>query len=43
LLRAADSGISTRDLDQALSSYGLLRVETARIVLSFYKARRNVA
>mgnify|MGYP006316864305 CR=1 FL=1 len=41
LLRAADRGMSTHDLDRALASYAQLRVETARCVLSFYQARRN--
>ncbi len=39
LLRAADRGMSAKDLDQALSSFNRLRPDTARRVLSFFRAR----
>jgi uncharacterized protein (DUF2336 family) len=39
LLKQAGRGMSAQDLDQALSSYGRLQVETARRVLGFYRAR----
>ena len=39
LLKPADRGMSTQDLDQALTSYGRLQVETARRVLGFYRTR----
>jgi uncharacterized protein (DUF2336 family) len=39
LLKAADRGLSTQDLDQALTSYRRLQVETARRVLGFYRTR----
>ncbi len=39
LLKAADRGLSTQDLDRALTSYGRLQVETARRVLGFYRTR----
>jgi len=39
LLRASERGLSARDLDQALSSYSRLQVETARRVLSFFRTR----
>jgi uncharacterized protein (DUF2336 family) len=39
LLRAADRGMSAKDLDQALSSFNRLQPETARRVLSFFRTR----
>jgi uncharacterized protein (DUF2336 family) len=39
LLRAADRGMSAKDLDQALSSYNRLQPDTARRVLSFFRTR----
>ncbi len=39
LLRAADRGMSSKDLDQALSSFNRLQTETARRVLSFFRTR----
>jgi uncharacterized protein (DUF2336 family) len=39
LLRAADRGMSTKDLDQALASFNRLQPETARRVLSFFRTR----
>ena len=39
LLKQAGRGMSAQDLDQALTSYSRLQVETARRVLSFYRAR----
>jgi uncharacterized protein (DUF2336 family) len=39
LLRAADRGMSAKDLDQALSSFNRLQPDTARRVLSFFRAR----
>ena len=39
LLRAADRGMSAKDLDQALASFNRLQPETARRVLSFFRAR----
>ena len=39
LLKTADRGISTQDLDSALRSYGNLHVETAQRVLGFYRTR----
>jgi uncharacterized protein (DUF2336 family) len=39
LLRAADRGMSAKDLDQALTSFGKLQTDTARRVLSFFRAR----
>jgi hypothetical protein len=39
LLRATDRGMSAQDLDQALTSYGRLQIETARRVLGFYRTR----
>jgi uncharacterized protein (DUF2336 family) len=39
LLRAADRGMSAKDLDQALTSFGKLQPDTARRVLSFFRAR----
>jgi uncharacterized protein (DUF2336 family) len=39
LLKAADRGLSAKDLDQALTSYGRLQTETARRVLGFYRTR----
>lgn len=39
LLRAADRGMSTEDLDQALASFNRLQPDTARRVLSFFRTR----
>jgi uncharacterized protein (DUF2336 family) len=39
LLRAADRGMSAKDLDQALSSFNRLQADTARRVLSFFRTR----
>jgi uncharacterized protein (DUF2336 family) len=41
LLRAADRGMSAQDLDQALTTFSRLQIETARRVLGFYDARRK--
>jgi uncharacterized protein (DUF2336 family) len=39
LLRAADRGMSAKDLEQALSSFHKLQPDTARRVLSFFRTR----
>ncbi len=39
LLRAADRGMSTEDLERALMSFNRLRPETARRVLGFFRTR----
>jgi uncharacterized protein (DUF2336 family) len=39
LLRAADRGMSAKDLDQALSSFNRLQADTARRVLGFFRTR----
>ncbi len=39
LLRAADRGMSTEDLEQALSSFARLHADTAKRVLSFFRTR----
>jgi len=39
LLRAADRGMSAKDLDQALASFNRLQTDTARRVLSFFRTR----
>jgi uncharacterized protein (DUF2336 family) len=39
LLKTADRGISAQDLDNALRTYEKLQLDTARRVLSFYRAR----
>jgi uncharacterized protein (DUF2336 family) len=39
LLRAADRGMSTEDLEQALQSFNRLQPETARRVLGFFRTR----
>jgi uncharacterized protein (DUF2336 family) len=39
LLRAADRGMSAKDLDQALTSFNRLQPDTARRVLSFFRTR----
>jgi hypothetical protein len=39
LLKTADRGISTQDLDIALNSYEKLQTETAQRVLGFHRAR----
>ena len=39
LLRAADRGMSAKDLDQALSSFQRLQPDTARRVLGFFRTR----
>ena len=39
LLRAADRGMSAKDLDQALASFNRLQPETARRVLGFFRTR----
>jgi uncharacterized protein (DUF2336 family) len=39
LLRAADRGMSTEDLEQALLSFNRLQPETARRVLGFFRTR----
>jgi len=39
LLRAADRGMSARDLEQALTSFNRLQPDTARRVLSFFRTR----
>jgi uncharacterized protein (DUF2336 family) len=39
LLRAADRGLSAKDLDQALASFNRLQPETARRVLGFFRTR----
>jgi uncharacterized protein (DUF2336 family) len=39
LLRAADRGMSTEDLEQALQSFHRLQPETARRVLGFFRTR----
>ncbi len=38
-LRAAERGMSPKDLDQALASFNMLQTETARRVLSFFRIR----
>jgi uncharacterized protein (DUF2336 family) len=43
LLKATDQGMSTRDLELALTSYARLQAETARRVLGFYRARTKSA
>jgi uncharacterized protein (DUF2336 family) len=44
LLRAADRGMSTEDLEQALMSFNRLQPETAKRVLGFFRTRaRNPA
>jgi uncharacterized protein (DUF2336 family) len=39
LLRAADRGMSTQDLEQALTSFNRLQPDTARRVLGFFRTR----
>jgi uncharacterized protein (DUF2336 family) len=39
LLRAADRGMSAKDLDQALASFNRLQSDTAKRVLSFFRTR----
>jgi uncharacterized protein (DUF2336 family) len=39
LLRAADRGMSAKDLDRALASFNRLQPETARRVLNFFRTR----
>src|SRR5580698_1572128 len=39
LLRAADRGMSAKDLEQALTSFNKLQPDTARRVLSFFRTR----
>jgi uncharacterized protein (DUF2336 family) len=39
LLRAADRGMSSEDLDQALTSFNRLQPDTAKRVLSFFRSR----
>jgi uncharacterized protein (DUF2336 family) len=39
LLRAADRGMSAKDLEHALSSFNRLQADTARRVLSFFRTR----
>jgi uncharacterized protein (DUF2336 family) len=39
LLRGADRGMSAKDLEQALSSFGRLQPDTARRVLGFFRTR----
>jgi uncharacterized protein (DUF2336 family) len=39
LLRAADRGMSAKDLEQALSSFNRLQTDTARRVLGFFRTR----
>ena len=39
LLRAADRGMSAKDLDQALTSFNRLQQDTALRVLSFFRTR----
>jgi uncharacterized protein (DUF2336 family) len=39
LLRAADRGMSAKDLEQALTSFNRLQPDTARRVLSFFRTR----
>jgi Uncharacterised protein conserved in bacteria (DUF2336) len=39
LLRASDRGMSTEDLDKALSSFHRLHIDTARRVLGFFRGR----
>jgi len=39
LLRAAERGMSAKDLDQALSSFNRLHTDTARRVLGFFRTR----
>jgi uncharacterized protein (DUF2336 family) len=39
LLRAADRGMSTQDLEQALTSFHRLQTDTARRVLGFFRTR----
>jgi uncharacterized protein (DUF2336 family) len=39
LLRAADRGMSAKDLDNALASFNRLKADTARRVLSFFRTR----
>ena len=43
LLRAADRGMSAKDLDQALTSFHRLQPDTARRVLSFFRTRTKRA
>ena len=39
LLRAADRGMSAKDLEQALSSFNRLQTDTAKRVLGFFRTR----
>jgi hypothetical protein len=39
LLRAAERGMSAKDLDQALASFNRLQTDTAKRVLSFFRTR----
>jgi uncharacterized protein (DUF2336 family) len=39
LLRAADRGMSAKDLEQALSSFNRLQADTARRILGFFRTR----
>jgi hypothetical protein len=39
LLRAADRGMSAKDLDQALTSFNRLQPDTAARVLGFFRTR----
>jgi hypothetical protein len=39
LLRAADRGMSTEDLERALMSFNRLQPETAKRVLGFFRTR----
>jgi hypothetical protein len=39
LLRAADRGMSTEDLEQALTSFNRLQPDTAKRVLGFFRTR----
>jgi Uncharacterised protein conserved in bacteria (DUF2336) len=41
LLRAADRGMSAKDIEQALTSFDRLRPDTARHVLDFFRTRAN--
>jgi len=43
LLRAADRGMSTEDLEQALMSFNRLQPETAKRVLGFFRTRAKKA
>lgn len=43
LLRAANRSLSVQDLDRALSGFSRLKPTTARSIIAFYDARRQIA